>query len=64
MKNSNTTSSLKTYKSRSLMRNKTKSLNESCLSKILNSPINKKNTYTLRQKSKQIFHLHKIQLVA
>lgn len=58
MKNSNTTSSLKTYKSRSLMRNKTKSLNESCLSKILNSPINKKNTYTLRQKSKQFINLN------
>lgn len=58
MKNSNTTTSLKTYKSRSLMRNKTKSLNESCLSKILNSPINKKNTYTLRQKSKKFINLN------
>ena len=58
MKNSNTTSSLKTYKSRSLMRNKTKSLNESCLSKILNSPINQKNNYTLRQKSKQFINLN------
>lgn len=58
MKNSNTASSLKSYKKKQLIRNKTKSLNESTIANMLESPIKNQNTYTQKQKTKKIIKLN------